>query len=974
MPFYLARPSSLHSAARVSSASSERGLQVAAPSPSGANAGTLHLRASGVPLAVVDAVVRLQTGGAPTGYANSDAGAGAGAAVVWRHSTDTTAQYRGYIDSIYLLRCEFPIDWSATRGASSTPRTLPSGKLGVLFAPQAGGSGTYTFLRWDGTTATSTFTASGLAANRPEFVVLGSGRLVAFVNSGTASDILSFYSDDNGLTWASLGRAGLSATASVLDELSAEVVGDAIVCVQSTRAGSANGRILVSRDGGSTFTIAQATQALRHARTCVVDDTVLVVSNYGSTAVSVFRVAPGGGLDAGVSTGLLANTPHCIVRRDDGTVWVYAFNSANNHEVAVAVSLDGGRTFASPTSSQYVADPGAAHATDGYKEVAAGVWRGAIRILGRVDATTGTDDSVHMLTFGGWESVTDVRYGVTGSGQPYEHTYLPIDYPDALGWVRSDVGAGATVTNTNALRFNSTAPNNTVYSAPSGFWGGAVGGITRRLRFRVRVSAGGAVATAAAMVEVNVTDGVNTVQIRAQFSTTGVRFVDTSGATIATVTLDQTGWVDWLVALVHNVPDSALVYLSVWHQKASETLWTQDIDNASHAEVVGTTSSFRVGGVVGATVDWEVAYIGVADDMDLLMTFVNPTWLAGRPLSASADAYVVDGVSIGGRNTGGVPGDTYDLDTGYGFARGDIWSELRPSRQWRTAADGVVAWVVFDAGASDMFRGDLVAVFGTNFRTATLQFSATDVWAAPTQEVALDATVATFTVGAGMRGPGYVGPTASANWRPGQYRSDGDSHRWFVEIASTVYEVTDNDEDRLYLDGVDLSAASGTARLFGDRMGAVVSFTQAQFMRLLIGGTQDTADGHFRVGTVIVDKRWSPAQLYDHGFVDRIAPTVEVLETDNGSRSSVRRGPRRETLAIQWPPLNRMARDVEARLRDWYRSIEGSHRPVVCWRDSMDQRTLQLVRVLGVYQGSNVWGEGATAVTRVDQLVLEEEQ
>ena len=175
---------------------------------------------------------------------------------------------------------------------------------------------------------------------------------------------------------------------------------------------------------------------------------------------------------------------------------------------------------------------------------------------------------------------------------------------------------------------------------------------------------------------------------------------------------------------------------------------------------------------------------------------------------------------------------------------------------------------------------------------------------------------------------------------------------------------------------MDFSTSSGTFRIFGDRMAAAFTFSQYRFMRLLVGAQQTPpGDNAYHVGTPVVDKGFTPYQLYDHGFVDRIEPLVELMESDTGYRSSVRTGPRRYTLAIQWSPLARAgpATDLELRLRDFYAAIEGSHRPFVVWGDSADISTLVLVRCIGIYSATNVWGERSTALTRVDQLILEEE-
>jgi hypothetical protein len=354
--------------------------------------------------------------------------------------------------------------------------------------------------------------------------------------------------------------------------------------------------------------------------------------------------------------------------------------------------------------------------------------------------------------------------------------------------------------------------------------------------------------------------------------------------------------------------------------------------------------------------------------------FVNPTDLAGRSLVDSVDYCMENGISLGGRNLGAIPGDTYSLATIYQYGKENLWAELRPSRHCRSTGDNAAWNVVFDASTGDRFKGNMVALFGTNYRTATLQFNSVDAWGAPPSQTTIDSTVATFTVGAGNRGAGYVGPASNPNWRPGQFKTDGDAHRWFLECSLGVYEIADNSEDQLFVSTTNLVAATGTAYIFCDRMAAILTrFEQWRYMRLLVGA-QQTADNYYRTGTPIFDKFFLPWKRYDNGFVDRIEPNVEVFESDSGYRAATRLGPRRMTLAVQWPPLNRLGTDadLERRIADLYAALEGEKTPVVFWRDPPKPDTLMLATLAGTYAVTNVKGEGDDAVSRIDQLILEE--
>ena len=94
------RPGHLHTASRVLSASTERGLMVQPATVGSSNRGQLRLRTSGMPLAEASLDVKLQTGGNPTGYtAESGSGVGRGSAVIWKRTTDSgsagTIHWRG---------------------------------------------------------------------------------------------------------------------------------------------------------------------------------------------------------------------------------------------------------------------------------------------------------------------------------------------------------------------------------------------------------------------------------------------------------------------------------------------------------------------------------------------------------------------------------------------------------------------------------------------------------------------------------------------------------------------------------------------------------------------------------------------------------------------------------------------------------------------------------------------------------------
>jgi hypothetical protein len=989
MPLYIVRPGHLHAASKVLSATTEAGLTVAPATADGDNAGALRLRTSTpfTPTADLTADVRLQTGGAPKGYAIPGvSGSAPGASIIWKPSTDVGTLWRGYTDGTSLVRVAHPATYDSTHGPPSTPRRLSGGKLGYV-VPFTSGYYRLKFHRIDydysfGQVNIDDGSTNAIFTNayRPDFVVLPSGRLVvASPLNDSLGGVKTWYSDDDGATWAALGYSALGVGGAAREVLCLEVVGETLVMLRASATAAIATQVAISVDGGCTFSVVDSATTLRDPRTCVAGDQVIAVSRSG-TGLYAYPIAPGGGIGSAVTT----NAPSfsavgAVARRDDGTLWAYGWNASNttDQDMSVGVSLDDGLTWTAPTSARVLDLAQAAYGTVGIDSMSAGSWNGFLVVVARINSNAGSDAGLMLLVFGEWGNIVD---GLSNQSAPtYATGYVAVDYPQNLGWTRTDVGVGATLTNQPYLNITSTAAANSSFRASATMWASGTAD-TRKVRFRCRVNTGGSVADNRSRLQVSMDDGVNRQMFFIRFSTTTASLLDYNLNVLGSnATIDMTKWTDFVVAFAHDTPAAGGGQVSIWYRQDADltyTAWQASTAVPEQAATVGDFIDF--GGSVAGAASWDIAYLGIRTTSDSMHNGItNPDDLVGRPLSAAADSYMTAGVFVGGYSTGGVPTDTYTVSTIYGHGKENAWAELRPSRYVASSADAASWSWIADAGATDLFRGTLVALFGTNFRTATFQMNAANSWGAPSVSVSLDATVESFTVGAGVRGLGYVGPTVSPNWRPGQYRSDGDAHRWFLDIGGDVYEITDNDASRIFVADVDFSASSGTARIFGDRMASTLTFAQYRYMRILVGA-QNTADDEYRLGTPILDSSFTPAQLYDHGFIDRVEPRVDLVEADAGYRASARRGPRRASLAIQWPPLDAAgtASDLDLRLRDLYAALEGSHRPVVVWRDSTDQRTLGLYRVREVFSASNVWGERGTsvsAVTRIDQLVLEEE-
>ena len=554
-------------------------------------------------------------------------------------------------------------------------------------------------------------------------------------------------------------------------------------------------------------------------------------------------------------------------------------------------------------------------------------------------------------------------------GLPYEHVYIPIDYPDSMGWTRNDVAAGATVTNAlpGHLNIVGTAANNTGYSSSVLFWNGSAGD-TRRIRFRARVNSGGSIADDRSRLKFGITDGVNDQEVILRFSTTQVSVLDGPGNVLTTKAVDMTQWVEYLAAFAHDSPAGAGL-VSVWRRQQDETFWTVVVTNAAVTEQAGTNNDIRFGGSVAGAVDWDISFLGVADDDNAMSAgFTNPDDLAPRSVPANVDMMLDNGISLGGFNGVGVPGDTFTVGTTYTYGKENLWQEFRPSRHLRSESDFVTWDIVFDAGPLRTFHADSLAIVGSNFRVAEWRMNT--ALAFPVGSTVNESLNATYDSGAGSTASaGMLVPTTDPGWRKDQFKSTT-ARKWYLsDNGGFKHLIIGNDTDRLYIEG---TPAGGAWIVFGDRMGVTFTEAHVRYARLRVSA-QRTAEGYYKLGTLIFDTLLQLSPVYAHNFTDRIEARVTVHESDAGYRSGAKIGPRRNTLSIQWSPMSRYCTDFAVQLEDFYNAVDSSTTPFIFWRDSADQQTIQLVRVTGTYARPNERGELSTALATVEQLVLEEE-
>lgn len=967
------RPSHLHKPDRILSCSSETGLSLAQPLPDAANLGKMRLRVAGTPTAVTALDVQAFTGGNPVGYNPYTGGTGGGgASLIWKNQTDSgaanTMHWRGYNDTPYLTRVHYPVPYGTGLGAPSKPRELPDGYMGFMVSNCPGTASKVQFVRVSPTDYSSTVIdiTSTTASNdaQGDICVLPDGRIVAITTTG--SSLVRYESRDYGLTWTAGVSCGSSGTA---EEVQLEVMGGTLYMLLSD-ATATTGTRTSQDDGYSWSNLTYTTGPLR--ATCVTATGRVLAA----TVTTVHDFTPGGVSTA--SSTVTANTyaKLRLATRDDGVIWaVLANDIATRPSLMLAHSTDGGITWTEETSASM--DANSLLTNSGIKRLSAGFWGGRLIILVlSQSAGAASDYAIQMYELGGWDTLTEMgTYSSTVS--PYTATYIPFDYPENFTspWNKVNIAAGGTITNQGPLKIVATAANNSYWIPPTSFHPASDAGGSRKIRFRCRIPSGGDRTIASQALLFMLSDGAGNQQgFHLTMDSTGFRLSanTTTAGGIAAKALDLTKVTDFFFAFKHDAIVGVSAQLTALYRQDGDTTWTKIISGASIAEVVlAGNSRLWLGGAAAAVGQMEIYYLGISNSSATMEdAFNNPDDLRGRPLPAFTSMHLANGIKVSGRNTSALAGDLYEVESTYSYAKEDIWTELRPSRQVRSTADNNSWNVTFDATATDTFRGDTVALFGTNFRTAKFQLHTANAWGAPAVTIDLDATIWSGAIDVTSRGPGYVGVLATPKWRPGQFRS-ATGHRFFMELFSgAVHEITDNDASRLFVEGVDFSAEVGSVKIFADKMAVTGTSYTYRYMRLLVGA-QNTADNHYRLGTVLFDQKFTFSKQYDENFTDRVEPNVVSFTSEAGYQSKALQGPRRSSTQLMWGPIDAMhptQGDLANQIRDFYSAIEGNLTPIVWWRDTTDQSTLSLVYVEGIFASPNLLGELKTALARVDQL------
>ncbi len=342
--------------------------------------------------------------------------------------------------------------------------------------------------------------------------------------------------------------------------------------------------------------------------------------------------------------------------------------------------------------------------------------------------------------------------------------------------------------------------------------------------------------------------------------------------------------------------------------------------------VVSTVSA------VAITQSWyAVHYLGAAGqasihDLSALSSVSEdyPAQLGGAPCSSSP-ATVSGGLRVSWSGGPAKHGEVWEVDPRYSYAREHIYPSLYPSprMEWRSQADGVAMTFQWDYDTSDILEGFESASIGVflhrvNFRQARL--IGVDEGGADVDLITLDSS-GEFTnlpyyapTAAGATGP-YLTVDPDGTGRADRVIQENEFAGGTAKIGSAYYKIRKNTagswdpaatgkKPRIWLETWDggLTATTGQVTLIPPSALAIVhglGGTHFKRIKLFIPG-QDTPDGFYRIGQVVIGPVYLFDKRYSHGRVTSRTANTSVEASLSGARSAVRNGPTSREVKFGW--------------------------------------------------------------------------
>lgn len=565
------------------------------------------------------------------------------------------------------------------------------------------------------------------------------------------------------------------------------------------------------------------------------------------------------------------------------------------------------------------------------------------------------DNSVGIAYLGGPATVTMPAMSQVYDPEQrvgWEEHYLPIDLPQDTTWTRVGGSAGTTTLVGGACRVT-TAAQQELFSRT------VAGTVTEGVidRFTCDVSSGGSMLSDVVVADYRVADSTNEFMVKLRLNATELRVIDAhgssgSGTVLASKTIGGNTGLEVKVALRGDATSGSMVgTVTVWARQQSTAparSWTlvaesTTLVDASSYTTAAASNRIRWGHAAGstATSTWGLRP-HCSDEWageHLTPTPTYPDDLNAPKLPAIAvDMGSSQRTLVRARGGPGTAGDSWSWSTRYEFpitavvpdpavGLDETWRSIDTSAQVVLYVDMHPALSVpLLPGSDTLFLG----VIGGNWRTGLWE-----VWDGSSYS-----TLATLNASAGLdlaytrHGDGVV---ASGSGGSSPYLFDHEAQGWQFDLGSNkirrVQQLiggrwgTSGRVAQLILDGMDGSEpSSGTGYLIPDRWATLASLQGARYTRHRITiDVQDTVDGFFELGKLVLGYAVPFGQVYSWGRVLTTQANVSVSDSEAGTRRSRVLGPPGRLLEFGWTDGNDLsAVHAPAMDPDWVKGTTAS--------------------------------------------------
>lgn len=441
-------------------------------------------------------------------------------------------------------------------------------------------------------------------------------------------------------------------------------------------------------------------------------------------------------------------------------------------------------------------------------------------------------------------------------------------------------------------------------------------------------------------VVMQVTSGAGTThQVSVHYKDTVLEVVDIfAGTTVYTSNENTSDWREYRLSFIEGDQlgtGSTYQYFS-FASKAEGT--DEDWTASGLLTLSGGTSG---GGLTGNEIRW--GHIGnpagqvisnwkqfqFSQDSTLAQKpgFTNPDDLRGAQLS-TFPRHVAQGIDVMWGGSSGVIGDSWEGQIEYEYGVNQL-ANPSPQSRWETGSH-LTTSVIFDSAIQDdtqsstiptRFRHNAVALIGTNFRRAWVDYSGTTSFASttPAAAITVDASAFVLRVSAADTNSAQV-DTSDA----GPLLRSNDVAGWMVEVqtptAGATYDghvlrIRENWDDRIVFEKPDaavstIAVAGSTLTFFPPRMvipysevdSTYASGIEERYMRVTVRSDEakiPPTDTGFQVGRIVAGMTLPVDVPLDWQYQEKEASNVSLFTANNGTRSAYVKGNPRKTLSAK---------------------------------------------------------------------------